>query len=267
MRLVEIGENEDLNPNVSMRSTISGLCGCLASFWVCVFLPCVSIFFCFCSHFWESFLKRFKPGFSDFTDGLVFMLKEPIAKEDDRYFLAKAATTSLFVPCVIGTGGKTFKLSAAVSWLVRTLAIVLVGLLYLFNFPPGLHSRTTILFCGTNETVANLPSQPGENETCVGGDCFQFCPLYGNCSLTHRLRLCNEGDLTFITNLCWILVLCQVLALVSIYRLNALAFMTFIALQSAKAKKGRKDACIINGKVVSSYPSRITWNTKFDILS
>ena len=59
--------------------------------------------------------------------------------------------------------------------------------------------------------------------TCVGWDCFHFCPLYGNCSLTHRLRLCNEGDPTFITNMCWILVLCQVLALVSTYRLNALA--------------------------------------------
>ena len=36
---------------------------------------------------------------SDFTDGLVFMIKEPIAKEDDHYFAAKAATTSLFMSC------------------------------------------------------------------------------------------------------------------------------------------------------------------------
>ena len=31
--------------------------------------------------------------------GLVFMMKEPIAKKDNRYFIAKVATTSLFVPC------------------------------------------------------------------------------------------------------------------------------------------------------------------------
>ena len=100
----------------------------------------------------------------------------------------------------------------------------MIGIWHIVHrFPPGLHSRTTILFCGTNETVANLPSQPGEKDTCVGLNCFHFCPLYGNCSLTHRLRLCNEGDLTFITNMCWILVLCQALALVSTYRLNALA--------------------------------------------
>ena len=202
---------------------MSGLCGCLASFWVCLFLPCVSIVCCCCSEFWYQFLKRFKPGFFDFTDGLVFMMKEPVAEEDNRYFVAKAATTSLFVPCVVGTGGKTFKLSALVSWLVRTLALVLVGLLYLFHFPPSLHSRTTILFCGTNETVANLPRQPGGYETCVGWDCFHFCPLTGNCSLTHRLRLCNDGDLYFTSSMGLILVLCQVLALVSISRLSALA--------------------------------------------
>ena len=128
------------------------------------------------------------------------MMKEPIAEEDDRYFVAKAATTSLFVPCVIGTGGNTFKLSAIVSWLVRTLAIVLVGLLYLFHFPPSLHSRTTILFCGTNETVANLPRQLGGYETCMGWDCLHFCPL-GNCSLNHRLQLRNDEDLSFRTNM------------------------------------------------------------------
>ena len=30
---------EDLQPNVSMRSTMSGLCSCLASLWFCAFLP------------------------------------------------------------------------------------------------------------------------------------------------------------------------------------------------------------------------------------
>ena len=205
------------------RSTMSGLCNCLLSFWVCVFLPCVGVFWCCCSSFSEYFLGRFKPGFSDFTDGLVFLMKEPIAEEDNRYFVAKAATTSIFVPCVIGTGGNTFKLSAAISWLVRTLAVVFVGLLYIFYFPSSLHSRTTILFCGTNKTVASLPGQPGENETCMGWNCFQFCLWDGNCPITHKLRLCNEGDLPFVTSMGLILVLCQVLALVSILHLNALA--------------------------------------------
>ena len=45
----EVGE--DLQPNVSMRSTMSGLCSCLASLWVCVFLPCVCVFCCCCSEF------------------------------------------------------------------------------------------------------------------------------------------------------------------------------------------------------------------------
>ena len=180
-----------------------------------MFLPCVC---CCCSDAWEYFLAEFKPGFFYFTDGLVLLMKEPVTEE---HFVAKAATTSLFVPCVFGTGGNTFKLSALVSWLVRTLAVVLVGLLYLFHFPPNLHTRTTILFCGTNETVANLTRLPGENETCVGWDCFQFCPWGGTCSLAHKLRLCDDGDLTFITNMCWILVLCQVLALFSTYRLNS----------------------------------------------
>ena len=129
------------------------------------------------------------------------MMKEPVAEEDNRYFVAKAATTSLFVPCVVGTGEETFKISALVSWLVRTLALFFVGILYQFNFSPSLHSRTTILFCGTNETVANL-SRQGGNETCVGWDCFEFCPFGATCPFTHRLRICNDGDLLFITNLC-----------------------------------------------------------------
>ena len=218
----KVGEDEDLQPNVTMRSTMSGLCSCLASFWVLFLFP-FSIFCCRCSDFWEGFLGKFKPGFSDFSDGLGFMMKERVAEEDNRYFLAKAATTSLFVPCVIGTKGNTFKLSATVSLLVRTLEIVLVGLLYLFHFPPTLHSRTTILFCGTNETVANLPRQPRGYETCVGWNCFHFCPLFGNCSLTHRLRLCNDGDLYFTSSMGLILVLCQVLTIVSILQLNSLA--------------------------------------------
>ena len=56
---------EDLQPNVSTS--------CLASSWVCVFPPCVCVFCCCCSGFWKSFRNWLKPGFSDFTDGLVFI--------------------------------------------------------------------------------------------------------------------------------------------------------------------------------------------------
>ena len=52
---------EDLLPSVTMRSTMSGLCSCLASLWICVFLPCVSVFCCCCSDFWEFFLEKFEP--------------------------------------------------------------------------------------------------------------------------------------------------------------------------------------------------------------
>ena len=67
------------------------------------------------------------------------------------------------------------------------------------------------------------PTLKGTNETCVGWDCFQICPLFGNCSLTHKLRICDGGDLTFITNMGWVLLWCQVLAAVSFTKLSALA--------------------------------------------
>jgi len=219
----QIEDDDDLPSTATIWTTLSGFFGCLWSFWVCIFLPCVTVFFCCCSEFWESFLKRFKPGFFDFTDGLVMMMKEPVSKEDNRFFTAKAATTSVFVPCVIATGGNTFKLSAVIAWLVRTIALLVVGVLVLVQLPPSLHSRTTILFCGTNETVANLPRQNGTNETCVGWECFHICPLFGNCSLTHKLRICDDGDLTFIVSITLMVVLCQVLAVVSFMKLSALA--------------------------------------------
>ena len=121
-------------------------------------------------------------------------------------------------------------LSAAVAWLVRTIALLVVGVLVLVQIPPSVHARTTILFCGTNETVANLPRQNGVNETCIGWDCFQICQivrlsdlLLGNCSLTHKLRICDDGDLTFIVGISLIVVLCQVLAVLSFIKLSALA--------------------------------------------
>jgi len=216
-------DGDDLPSTATIWTTMTGFFGCLSSFWVCIFLPCVSIFFCCCSEFWESFLKRFKPGFFAFTDGLVMMMKEPVSEEDNRFFTAKAATTSVFVPCVVATRGNTFKLSAVIAWLVRTIALLVVGVLVLVQLPPSLHARTTIFFCGTTETVANLPRQNGMNETCVGWECFQICPLFGNCSLTHKLRICDNGDLTTIVSISLIVVLCQVLAAVSFMRLSVLA--------------------------------------------
>merc|ERR1711962_917186 len=219
----QIEYDDDLPSTATIWTTLSGFFGCLSSFWVCIFLPCVSVFFCCCSDFWKQFLKYFKPGFFDFTDGLVTMMKEPVSEEDNRFFTAKAATTSVFVPCVVATGGNTFKLSAAVAWLVRTIALLVVGVLVLVQLPPSLHARTTILFRGTNETVANLPRQKGTNETCIGWECFHICPLFGNCSLTHKLRICDNSDLAFIVSISLIVVLCQVLAVVSFMKLSALA--------------------------------------------
>ena len=46
----KVGEDEDLQPNVTMRSTMSGLCSRLASFWVLFLFP-FSIFCCRCSDF------------------------------------------------------------------------------------------------------------------------------------------------------------------------------------------------------------------------
>ena len=73
-------DDDDIPSTATIWTTFSGFFGCLSSFWVCIFLPVVIIFFCFCSKFWESFLKRFKPSFFAFTDGLVMMTKESVSE-------------------------------------------------------------------------------------------------------------------------------------------------------------------------------------------
>ena len=125
--------------------------------------------------FWRGFQLRFLTAFGAFSSGLVNLLSAPVENEDERFFAMKSSLTAIWVPCVVGDKPHTFLVTALVSRLVRTLALVGTLLLYKLNFPEFLQKRTILLFCAPKTTLIS------QNITsiCSGLHCFQFCQKNG----------------------------------------------------------------------------------------
>merc|ERR550532_2784625 len=99
------------------------------------------------------------------------------------------------VPCVVGDSSKphNFLVAALTSLFVRNLAVLFTAL---YNFPPFLMTRTTLMFCNSEDFLTKFNMTP----ICHGFDCLDICSTEstfedGEDCFTQRFRQCaNEED-------------------------------------------------------------------------
>ena len=223
------------NDQSEVHDTCSALGHCLCALGLCFFAPCTSSCcrfargenpysftfylsngFCF---FWRGFQLRFLTAFGAFSSGLVSLLSAPVQNEDKRFFALKSSLMAIWVPCVVGDKPHTFLVTALVSRLVRSLALVATLLLYKFKFPEFLQKRTILLFCAPRDTLTSL----GIYATNIysGSECIQFCKNETTDCLDHRFRAC-EDDSFFFAILLSVLAFSSVLSLLATLRLKQL---------------------------------------------
>ena len=91
-----------------------------------------------------------------FSSGMVSLFKEPVPKEDDRFFKLKAVLTATWLPCVVANKSKqnTFLQTALASLTIRYLAIFCAIMMYNYSFPVTLEIRTTHSTLETSQTPA-----------------------------------------------------------------------------------------------------------------
>ena len=177
-RTEETKDGHDKEPigQGQVLDTCSALGSCLCALGLCFFTPCTSSccrfargenpysFTFYLSNgfwfFWRGFQLRFLTAFGEFSSGLVSLLSDPVQNEDERFFALKSSLTGIWVPCVVGDKPHTFTVTALVSRLVRTMAIVGTLLLYKINFPAFLQRKTILLFCAPNNTLTSLDLTP-----------------------------------------------------------------------------------------------------------
>ena len=235
------GDNKDHYKEATgqgqVLDTCSALWRCLCALGLCCFTPFTSSccrfargenpysFTFYLSNgfwfFWRGFQLRFLTAFGAFSSGLVNLLSAPVENEDERFFAIKSSLTAIWVPCVVGDKPHTFLVTALVSRLVRTLALVGTLLLYKFNFPEFLQKRTILLFCAPRDTLTSL----GINTTsiCPGSECFQFCSPNATDCLERRFRECNDDDSLFFAILLSVLAMFSILSLLATFRLKQLS--------------------------------------------
>ena len=219
-----------------VQDTCSALGRCLCTLGLCFFTPCTSSCCSFARgenpysftfylangfwFFWRGFQLRFLTAFGAFSSGLVSLLSAPVQNEDERFFALKSALTAIWVPCVVGDKPHTFLVTALVSRLVRTLALVATLLLYKFKFPAFLQKRTILLFCAPQDTLTSL----GLNITSIypGSECFQFCKNDTTDCLDHRFRSCEDDSFFFVT-LISVLAFSSVFSFLATFRLKHLS--------------------------------------------
>ena len=227
-------EEKQDNEQSQVRDTCSALGRCLCSLGLCFFTPCTSSCCRFARgenphsftfylskgfwFFWRGFQLRFLAAFGTFSRGLVSLLSAPVQNEEERFFAMKASLTALWVPCIVGEKPHTFLITALVSRLVRTLALVATLLLYKFNFPAFLQTRTTLLFCAPKDTLTSLTLAP----TCLWLQCFQFCQTNATDCLDRRFRECKD-DAFFLAILASVLAFSSIVSLLTTLRLKQLA--------------------------------------------
>jgi hypothetical protein len=73
--------------------------------------------------------------FVEFADNLAQLLSEPVSTEQTRFFTIKAALTSIWISCIIGTDKKMLVKSAISSITIRSTALCIVLALYALHFP------------------------------------------------------------------------------------------------------------------------------------
>ena len=227
-------EDTQENEGSQVRDTCFALGRCLCSLGLCFLTPCTSSCCVFARgenpysftfylskgfrFFWRGFQLRFLTSFGTFSSGLVNLLSDTVQNEEERFFAMKSSLTALWVPCVVGEKTHTFLITALVSRLVRTLALVATLLLYKFNFPAYLQTRTILLFCAPNKTLTSLKLTP----TCVWSQCFQFCQSNETDCLDRRFRTC-EDDSFFLVILASVLAFSSIVSLLATLRLKQLA--------------------------------------------
>ena len=163
-----------------------------------------------------SYLTRTKTHFLNFTSQLLDLTEATVESEDERYFGVKASLCSQWVPCIVGnTEDRTFPVSAAVSFAMRTLALLGVVLLATFNYPETFQRRTLLFYCQTNETLQMLKL----NSTCRGWECFESRNISEK--VGYKYRICNE-DHTFVYVGTFVLASSNIVAVFAMFWLHHL---------------------------------------------
>ena len=235
-KTAEKGQKEvkSVREQSQVKQTCSALGRCLCTLGLCFFAPftssCCSFargenpnsFTFYLSNgflfFWRGFQLRFLKAFGTFSSGLLGLLSSPVENEEERFFALKSSLTAIWVPCIVGKKSHMFITTALVSRFVRTLALGATLLLYKFNFPASLQTRTILLFCAPTDTLLSLKMSP----SCSGSGCFQFCTTDVTDCLNRQFREC-EDDSLFLVILISVLACSSILSLLATFRLKQLS--------------------------------------------
>ena len=137
-------------------------------------------------------LPSISKSFLSFSERLVNSLREPVEREEERFFRLKSVITSTWVPCVVGEKQQNttsmFLRSGLTSTITKHCGVLIAIVVYNFNiyFPASLQYKSILFFCQNQPTV-----DPNATNTCQGWNCFQCT---GECNLQQKIRLCGNDN-------------------------------------------------------------------------
>jgi len=153
-----------------------------------------------CCRYWkrvrdeiEKELHKLRKPLLTLSESLVNSLREPVEREEERFFRLKSVVTSTWVPCVVGEKQQNttsmFLRSGLTSTITKHIGVLIAIMVYNFNvyFPASLQYKSILFFC-QNPTTVDLNA----TNTCQGwNDCFKCT---GECDLQQKIRLCGNDN-------------------------------------------------------------------------